>query len=72
MSVSKNKKIQLLTSNLKHFVTESLKEDIEEYICIVKYEDGFCSILKTDASFEFKCVASKLLDVEIKNEIEQA
>lgn len=46
------------------------KMEIEEVICIIKYRNGDTEVMETDASFEFKCLASKLLDFEIKQDIE--
>jgi hypothetical protein len=64
--------IHKLPVQLKHAVSVFLdSDDLDEMVCIVKLKDGSVIVLETEASFEFKCVASKLLDYEIKNEIDE-
>lgn len=62
--------VHVLITNLKHYVHKSIHKEIEELICIVKYVDGSSEVLSTEATFEFKCTASKLLDYDIKQDIE--
>lgn len=60
-------------SPFKHYVLSNMNKtsdtEIKEFVCIVLYQNGDSEVLDTDASFEFKCMASKLLDFEVAQEI---